>query len=389
MDRRERILDGLNLRGLGFEIGPSYNPICPKRDGFNVETVDVLSREGLVSHYENDPNVNSLLDKIEEVDYIWQGQSYAELVGSKKRYDYIVASHVIEHQVDLISWLNDLSSILKDDGVISLVVPDSRYEFDFFREVSSVREVVDSYERGSKAHSKGKIIDHFFNQVYCKDSGTFIPPIYSNNLEEYRTYNEKELLNALDEAREGLYVDCHGWVFTPVSFEILLYELRVLGYTDLSMQSLYVPFGRSLEFFVKLGKTSVGSFAECDKHYLTTLHFKRKKEQFDRLKGLFYLHNLALFQDIYIAGEADRRIEMAKLLASKGARNVKLLCMPGEEPQTNFLGRPVSCEGLKVVRFDKAKLTKTSLVFLVGSEEDSGTCIGLFSRMGFDNYFIA
>ena len=45
MDRRERILDGLNLRGLGFEIGPSYNPICPKRDGFNVETVDVLSRE--------------------------------------------------------------------------------------------------------------------------------------------------------------------------------------------------------------------------------------------------------------------------------------------------------------------------------------------------------
>jgi hypothetical protein len=50
--------------GFGLEIGPSHAPVFPKRDGFNVETLDYTDAEGLRAKYANDPNVD--LSRIEE-----------------------------------------------------------------------------------------------------------------------------------------------------------------------------------------------------------------------------------------------------------------------------------------------------------------------------------
>ncbi len=76
MTRNEYALFHINKSGFGLEIGPSHNPIAPKSAGFNVEIIDHLSKEALLKKYTGH-GVN--LNNIEEVDFVWAGESYKEL----------------------------------------------------------------------------------------------------------------------------------------------------------------------------------------------------------------------------------------------------------------------------------------------------------------------
>ena len=124
MERNDKILEHVHRSGKGIEIGPSIDPIAPKREGFDVDVIDHMNRADLVAQYDvhgYDTNV------IEDVDFVWTGERYADLVGKTGHYDWIIASHVIEHIPDLVGFLVECSELLNEDGVISLVVPDKRY----------------------------------------------------------------------------------------------------------------------------------------------------------------------------------------------------------------------------------------------------------------------
>jgi len=130
MNRRNIILKHIDKKRHGVEIAPNHNPVASKSDGFNVGIIDRASQQELVEKYK-DHGVN--LNKIEEVDFIWKGERYAKLTGKKEYYDWIIASHVIEHTPDFIAFLNDCASIITEDARLSLVVPDKRYCFDQLR----------------------------------------------------------------------------------------------------------------------------------------------------------------------------------------------------------------------------------------------------------------
>jgi hypothetical protein len=51
MSRENRILESIDKNGLGLEIGPSHNPVAPKRSGYNVEIIDHLCKDDLVKKY--------------------------------------------------------------------------------------------------------------------------------------------------------------------------------------------------------------------------------------------------------------------------------------------------------------------------------------------------
>lgn len=142
LTREEKIFHLLDKAGLGLEIGPSHNPIAPKKKGFNVHILDHVSAADLRRKYAAHP-VN--LDNIEEVDFVWSGQRMPELIGQTQCYDWIIASHVIEHAPDLVSYLQQCEELLKPDGLLSLVVPDKRYCFDYFSPISSTGNVLDAY----------------------------------------------------------------------------------------------------------------------------------------------------------------------------------------------------------------------------------------------------
>jgi len=122
-DRDGILLRGIDRQALGLEIGPSHRPVAAKRNGFNVRILDHLDAPGLRAKYA-DHGVD--VAAIEEVDYVWRGESLEALVGGE-RFAWIIASHVIEHVPDFIGFLGSCERILAPGGVLSLAVPDKRY----------------------------------------------------------------------------------------------------------------------------------------------------------------------------------------------------------------------------------------------------------------------
>lgn len=243
-------LNSLKTEGLGLEIGPSFNPIAPKSHGYNVRILDHADQQALRDKYAALGLNQSQLDRIEEVDYVWRGEPFQDLVEADTRFDYVVAAHVLEHTPDLIGFLNQLAQIVCDTGVISLIVPDKRYCFDLMRPLSTAGAVVEAHLAGERRHGPASFVDTHLYTVrrhgvidgWDRDTSDDLqlPPCTWSAVGHTVAY-----VTATDE-----YVDIHRWVFTPASLDLLLSDLSNLGYIDVEVASM-VPTD-TLEFFVKL-----------------------------------------------------------------------------------------------------------------------------------------
>ena len=111
LDRRQKALAHLDLEGRGLEIGPSYDPLVPKSSGVRVETVDHADRDVLVEKFRGLGVPEDKIGRIEEVDHVWSEGRLVDVVGEPDAFSYIVASHVVEHTIDLIG-LEDCSALL-------------------------------------------------------------------------------------------------------------------------------------------------------------------------------------------------------------------------------------------------------------------------------------
>lgn len=256
----KRVTEKCDLEGFGLEIGPYFNPICPKSRGYRVEILDCADRDTLYRQGLQDPNVGDKVKRIEPVDYIWSGEDYRELIGSKERYDYIIASHVIEHTTDLVGFLEQCAALLKENGILSLVIPDKRYCFDFFRENSSLSKVIDKYMAKDKSrHSKGTLAETTANSVmtnYDKllESDEYRPmEVYTS-----QTPNYKIMKSILEEDEyKGKYIDEHEWVFTPASFRILVNDLQGFDLIrNLAEAAFYPTYMGCNEFFISFRKVA-------------------------------------------------------------------------------------------------------------------------------------
>lgn len=252
MNRKLKILRHINKKGVGIEIGPSHNPIAPKKEGFNVQIIDHMSREQLIAKYK-DHRVNT--ENIEEVDYVWrEGINYPELTGKTNHYDWIIASHVIEHTPDLIGFLIDCDNILKDDGVISLVVPDKRYSFDHYRPISGISKIIDSHFQKATIHTPGTVAEYFLNVVSKSGNISW----NSNTTGEYNFVHS--LVNAVQGMKsvvnENAYLDVHAWCFVPHSFRLIVHDLFCLGLIPFKEIDFSPTDG--CEFYITLGKRGQG-----------------------------------------------------------------------------------------------------------------------------------
>ena len=251
-NRRKKVLSEVDPLGLGLEIGPSHNPIAPKCDGFNVKILDHLDQHGLREKYSKH-NVD--IEKIEEVDYVWSGESLEELVGKVEVFDWIIASHVIEHVPDLIKFIQQCEKLLKLGGKLSLVIPDKRYCFDYFNPTTLTGELLDAYLQNHIKPSPGKIFDHFINAATCsgqiawdKDSSGSMGLLHTAS-------QAKELYERSINSNE--YIDVHSWRFTPESFRLIISDLRLLKLINFSILKEYETVG--CEFYVTLSNGLVNS----------------------------------------------------------------------------------------------------------------------------------
>jgi SAM-dependent methyltransferase len=131
MDRFDRLRQHIDVaNGRGLEIGPLASPVVPRTLG-DVYYVDHLATDDLVAKYTGDPKVDER--SIVSTDFVWGSNTLAEAVGDLAPFDYVVASHVLEHVPDLVGWLDEVAAVLRPGGRLSLAMPDRRYTFDVRR----------------------------------------------------------------------------------------------------------------------------------------------------------------------------------------------------------------------------------------------------------------
>ena len=254
LSRNEKVLYGCNLQGVGLEIGASYCPVAPKKAGYRVEVLDHANATTLREKYQGH-NVD--ISNIEEVDYVWSGEPLHELTGKENYYDWIVASHVIEHTYDFVSFFQQCEIMLKPGGLLCLAVPDHRYCFDVFRPASTPGDVIQAFLEKRRRHSLGAIWDHFSMITKKGDTVAW----YKGHQGEYQFIhpNLSDAHTMLARAQESSeYIDVHNWRFTPSSFKLIVNDIGVLGHTTLSTSTFFETEG--CEFITQLQKGSVSSF---------------------------------------------------------------------------------------------------------------------------------
>lgn len=250
-ERRRRVLAHVDVsRGRGLEIGPLYAPVVT-RDMADVVYVDVHLTPGLRAFYAAHPGTP--LDEIVDVDVaLLDGdrlRPLAEATAGLGPFDWVVASHVIEHVPDLIAWLRDVADVLVDGGRLALAVPDRRYCFDALRPETTVGQVLLAHHHGDQRPSVRAVFDHFHRAARVTAAEAWRGEVG----EEHVIF---PLAMARDKAArsvaEGVYEDCHVWLFTPDSLVTQLAVLAELGHCDFTVHAVAPTHPGETEFFVTL-----------------------------------------------------------------------------------------------------------------------------------------
>lgn len=245
-DLRAYVKRAIPKHAASLEIGPSYSPILPKAEGYAVAILDHADQTELITKYTpHDVDVS----RIEAVDFVWRGATIAQSLGNR-RFDAIVAAHVIEHAPDFIQFLTDCWQSLNEGGRIYLLVPDKRYAFDYFQPLSDTAKVLGDHRARRTRHS----FESFYRlSTAIRNDGQIAWGQGRLSSLSYIHGDPQVILPAAERsATVEEYQDAHENYFTPMSFAMLVRELRYLGEIDLDVAML--TRSRGCEFLIVLQK---------------------------------------------------------------------------------------------------------------------------------------
>jgi len=247
--RRDKILLDLDLRGLrGVEIGPLISPLVTRTEG-NILYVDHTDTDALRRKYASHSKVDTR--KIVEIDAVWGAQTLKECLGTNTPVDYVIASHVIEHVPDFVTWLSEIRAVLRHGGKLRLAIPDRRFSFDYLRNETRLCDVLDAYIHRARAPLPRVILDHSLNIGDVDTKAAWRGELTPDCIARHFTV-ERALEIAKDAFENGTYHDVHCWVFTPKSFADLCGQLAMAGLISFQCDYFFDTAPLQLEFIVGL-----------------------------------------------------------------------------------------------------------------------------------------
>jgi len=248
-DRHNRILNGLDIETMeGVEIGALCWPIVRKDEGL-ITYVDHVDTATLRKKYGSKPLV--LPELMVDVDVALDGKTLAEAFVPARQFDYVLASHIVQHVPDLIEWLGELVPILKENGTVRLVVPDKRFTFDYRRRNTQLGDVMAAFVVAAKVPQPQQILDFLTNFRELTASDGWASRHSAENSRLSPQNSEKWLSKAI-EATTGIHHDVHCWAFTPESFAILFYEMALARLHSFECHFFYDTLPDQYEFIVAL-----------------------------------------------------------------------------------------------------------------------------------------
>lgn len=247
MTLRQKLLEGIDQSStICAEIGaldkPTLDPSIP-----GVRFIDYTDSETLRQNHARNPEVN--IEKIVSVSAIWGENTLLEALGQKV--DCVVASHVIEHVPDLITWLREMHASLNAGGVVRLVVPDRRFTFDFLRKETKLSEVLCSHLVNARVPQALSVLDYCLNVTSVDCSQAWRGELDPTTLQHFYRIDDAIGL-ARDVLKNGTYHDVHCWVFTPNSFASLFKQLVENDLLHFECDWFVDSQENTIEFFVSL-----------------------------------------------------------------------------------------------------------------------------------------
>ena len=304
-------------RGRGLEIGPLDSGIAAPEQ-HDVRYVDVFDAERIRAHYAEDPGV--IPELVPEIDY-WLidddglTRTLSEAARPGAPYDWVIASHVIEHVPDLIGWLREIASITKDGGALVLAVPDRRYSFDRHRPPTTTGQALEAHEG---AHSRPSIraVYDFCRSAVAVDTVALWEGVRPPG-REAAMFDDAGIRASLDRVRAGEYVDCHVWTFTARGFVQQLAELREFGLCDWYVERLDVP-KNSVEFHAILRKLPSGH--ESDSVEFSEVHASRDLPDWLEDEWLAQERTRVLEAEVKVLRRRNRRLSSRLDALERSAR---------------------------------------------------------------------
>jgi SAM-dependent methyltransferase len=252
--RRELALTGIDVAGgIGLEFGPLDRPLVEPQQG-RIFYLDHMSTAGLREKYRLNAAAGLVdLDRLAEIHFVFDGRPLKQLVADAAPFDYVIASHVIEHIANPVQWLLDIAEVLTEDGKVSLIIPDRRFTFDHFRTTSSTGELLDAYLAGRTQAAPGQVYDHIANAAEVEPAAIWRGEAIVKRPVHGHTAKEGLRVASLVSAGEAP-PDIHVFTYTPWSFARSLRELMALAILPYTVSS-FTPTGRNgMEFHVILQK---------------------------------------------------------------------------------------------------------------------------------------
>ncbi|MCW8805858.1 MAG: class I SAM-dependent methyltransferase [Ignavibacteriaceae bacterium] len=244
MTRKEKILSNIQQGNqTGLEFGPLTSPIVTRDKGF-IRYVDHATTEELQKKCGLWGTVD--VSKIVDVDYVWANEKLKELTNQDCPFDYVIASHVVEHVPDFIGWFKEIRSVLKTGGILSLAIPDKRFTFDCHRQLTKPADILEAYLLQSKKPSVRQIFD--YKSEYVNRNKGFTWSLKEKTIPEHSISESWDITQ--NAFRNNNYEDVHCWVFTDLSFLDLIKTLVELDLFDFKIANFFDRTG--IEFFVGL-----------------------------------------------------------------------------------------------------------------------------------------
>jgi len=259
MTRNEKILTRIQRSMKILEVGPSYAPVVTRAEGWDAFALDHSTQAELQQKYANEPGVDA--SRIQHVDFVWRDGPLEtafppEALGT---FDACIGSHMIEHMPDLVAFFRSMERILAPGGVVSLIVPDKRFCFDFFQPLTLTGDVLEAHRTGRTRHARSA---EFNASAYMVSAAGEI--CWSQRATGLLAFRDGDLQAArdklMDDANRADYRDVHGWYFTYSSFRLIMLELAEMGLLDFHEVESFPT--ENCEFFITLARGRVTREAE-------------------------------------------------------------------------------------------------------------------------------
>lgn len=156
----ERKLATRFLRGRGVEIGAAQRPIEVNPAYCSVIYLDRLSASQLRKRF---PEIGD--EEITSPDIICDIAATGLSCLQDGKLDFVIASHLLEHLPDPLGFLLDCHRVLRESGVLLLIVPDKNYTFDRDREITPLSHIIDDFKNNTRTIDEEHLIDFLVHAV--------------------------------------------------------------------------------------------------------------------------------------------------------------------------------------------------------------------------------